>query len=474
MSQLHLPWLEIGILVPLVGAILVACLRDPFTARRWCMYFSGGALLCGVAAWRDFASLSAFEADDRWHLMTQVFGRELFVIDELSAPLLPHVALLFFLTTFSTLRTKIRRFSFAWTLLSEALALATFSCKEPWLVIGLLAAGALPPYWELRARGRPVRVYLLHMTTFVGLLALGQSFVAQDGSEQTQSLWAVVPLLGAVLIRSGSIPFHCWLTELYEHATFGTALLYTAPLAGVYAAVRLVLPIAPDWVLRGLGLVSLMTAVYAAGMALIQTEGRRFFAYLFLSHSALVLVGLEMVTPIGLTGALCVWMSVGLSLGGFALTLRALEARRGRLSLREFQGLYEHAPALAVCFIVTGLGCVGFPGTSGFVGTEILVDGAVVAYPYTGIAVIIAAALNGIALMQAYFRLFAGTRYASLIALGLNSRERISVLTLIALVFLGGLAPQWTVSSRYHAAVEILRHRVVATNPASEAATHSQ
>ena len=73
---------------------------------------------------------------------------------------------------------------------------------------------------------------------------------------------------------------------------------------------RLVLPIAPDWIMRTVGLISLMTAVYAAGITLVQTDVRRFFCYLYLSYSGLVLVGLEAVTPISLTGALCVWMAV--------------------------------------------------------------------------------------------------------------------------------------------------------------------
>src|SRR2546423_1816987 len=77
------------------------------------------------------------------------------------------------------------------------------------------------------------------------------------------------------------------------------------------------------------------------------------------------------------TGALAVWVSVALSLGGFGLTLRALEARFGRVSLAEFHGLYDHSPALAVCFLLTGLTSVGFPGTLGFVAAELLVDGAV-------------------------------------------------------------------------------------------------
>src|SRR5207245_149416 len=74
---------------------------------------------------------------------------------------------------------------------------------------------------------------------------------------------------------------------------------------------------------------------------------------------------------------LCVWFSVLLSLGGFGLTLRALEARHGRLSLTSYYGLYEQSPTLAVCFLLTGLASVGFPGTVGFVSTELLVDGAV-------------------------------------------------------------------------------------------------
>src|SRR5262245_65283687 len=106
------------------------------------------------------------------------------------------------------------------------------------------------------------------------------------------------------MVRSVTIPVHTVITDLFEHASFGTALLFATPITGVYLAVRLVLPVAPDWVLQGIGIVSLVTACYAAGMAVVQTEARRFFAFLFLSHSSLILVGLELHTPISMTGAL--------------------------------------------------------------------------------------------------------------------------------------------------------------------------
>jgi NADH-quinone oxidoreductase subunit M len=460
MMDLHLPWLEVSILVTLIGAIWVGRLRDPNVARRSSLVFFAMALLCTSGAWIDFLVLNSPEADDSWHILPRLAGRELLVIDELSAPLLPLVSLLYFLTAFATLSTKIRRFSFSWSLASLSITLATLCCKEPWGVIAMLSLGTVPPFVELLARGKSTRVYMIHMGLFILLMNLGWWFVELDGgAKRIHALWAVLPLLLAILIRSGIAPFHCWMTDLFEKATFGTALLFVSPIMGAYAALRLVLPIAPDWVLRSIALTSLFTAVYAAGMALIQTEARRFFCYLFLSHSALVLVGLEIVTPMALTGALCVWLSVSLSLCGFGLTLRAVEARRGQLSLTEYQGLYEHTPALAVCFLLTGLASVGFPGTWGFVGTELLIDGAVEYYPYIGVTVVIATAINGIAMVQAYFRLFTGTRYASSVPLKIGDRERFAVLTLAALILIGGFIPQSSVHSRHHAAEELLRQR---------------
>jgi NADH-quinone oxidoreductase subunit M len=463
MSELHLPWLEAAILIPLVGAAVVCRMRNADQARLWAMCFTGLAFVCAVGTWQDFhylqSSVNALQADDRWHLFRRLFGREVLVVDQLSAPLLPLVALLYFLTTLTTLRTKIRRFSFGWSLLSQGIILGVFSCTEPWGIIGLLAVGTIPPFLELRFRGKPTRVYVLHMLLYVGMMVIGWSFAQFEVAGRVHSLWAVVPLLLAVLVRNGIAPFHCWMTDLFEHATFGTAILFVTPITGAYLAVRLLLPIAPDWVLQCIGLLSLVTAVYAASMALIQRDARRFFCFLFLSHSALVLVGLEIDTPIGLTGALCVWLSVSLALGGFGLTMRAIESRCGRLSLSRYQGLYEHTPVLAMLFMLTGLASIGFPGTFGFVGTELLVEGAIEAYPYIGVAVVIAAAINSIAIVHAYFVLFTGTRYASSVTLQIRKREQYAMLALALIILLGGLFPRPGVVSRHHAAVELLKER---------------
>ena len=465
MNPLHLPWLEFAVAATLVGSPAVSRMRDPDRAYRWGMAFVAATFACAFLAWLAFY-VGVTPDQIRYSVQPRLFGRRVFELDELSAPLVPTIALLHLLTALATARTHMRRFSFAWSLAAESIRLATFSCREPWVLVGLFAISTIPPYVELRIRRRPTRVYLIHMGLFVTLLVLGWAAVEAGGTQGGRApWWATIPLLLAILIRCGTVPAHCWLTDWFEHASLGIALLYVVPLSGIYAAVRLLLPIAPDWVLSSIGAVSLATAVYAAAMGTIQREARRFFAYLLLSHASLVLAGLELHTDLSLTGSLCLWFSVILSLGGFGLTLRALEARVGRMPLTGYQGLYGHSPTLAVCFLLTGLASIGFPATLGFISTEVLVDSAVEVNPVVGFAAVAVSALNGIAVMRAYFLLFTGARHVSTVSLGIGVRERVAVLTLAALILGGGFYPQPGVSSRHRAAEEILKQRADRRGP---------
>lgn len=457
MKLLALPWLEWAIGVCLIGSVCVRLRRDPNSAARWGMTFTGLAFGCAFLAWLSFYAEAPSGALHPLSVQAALFGKPMLELDELSAPLVPAVALLHFLAAVTTARTRMRYYSFSWSLASDAIRLAMFSCKAGWLLVGLLVLCTFPPYLELINRRRPTRVYVLHMLLFVSLIVFGWAAVEASPDPTRPSGWATIPLMLAILVRCGTIPAHCWVTDWFEHASFGIALLYVAPLAGVYAAVRLVIPVAPDWVLQSIGITSLITAIYAAAMATVQRDTHRFFAYLFLSHASLVLVGLELHTTMSLTASLCLWFSVILSLGGFGLTIRALESRFGRLSLIGYHGLYEHSPTLAVCFLLTGLASVGFPGTLGFISTELLVDSAIEASPYVCFVIVAAGALNGIAVVRAYFLLFTGARHVSTVSLQIGLRERIAVLTLFTLILGGGFFPQPGVTTRENAAEELLR-----------------
>lgn len=469
MNALHLPWLALTVLVPLAGAVWIHRVREAAESRRKCIIFATITLAAACGAWLDFAWSGFDLAADPLTIAELHASRPLLAIDQVSAPSLAHVALLFWLVIVVTPKTKMARFSFAYTLLSEAIALATFCCHEPWGIVGLLIAGMIPPLLELRARGKPTGVFTIYMGVCALCLVVGWYLASSITGPQPGREWVLAVLVVGILIRKGIAPFHTWMPDLFEHATFGTALLFVVPMVEVWAAIRLVVPLEPVWVLRSLGVVSLITAVYGAGMALVQREARRFFAYLFISQSSLVFVGLDTVNPIGLTGGLCLWLSTGLALTGFGLSLRALEARRGRLSLTEFHGGHEQMPMLAGYFLLTGLASVGFPGTFGFIGTELIVDSAVETYPQVGVGVAVAAAMTGIAIVHAYFMLFTGKRHAPTVSLNSQPRERLGVMTLTAILIIGGIVPQPFVASRHKAAQSILKMRPLPTRSESPA-----
>jgi NADH-quinone oxidoreductase subunit M len=209
--------MALSILTPAVGAVWVKRLkRDPERAQRHAVFITALALLCTLGGWLDFGLSHAQEVQGGRNLGWQLLGGDVLNIDQLNAPLLPLAALLYLATAVATLRTKVKRYSFAGSLVSEAILLATLGTASPWAVVVLLAAGTVPLYFELRTRRKPTRVYLMYMGLFVVLLAAGQILVGTAGSASLQSLVGVLLLIAAVLVRSGIFPMHVWMTDLFE------------------------------------------------------------------------------------------------------------------------------------------------------------------------------------------------------------------------------------------------------------------
>jgi len=448
MNTMRLPWPELAVLLPALGSIWVRFRRDPSIARRDALTIGVLTLLAALGAWADFRAYGPRGS-----------ASGLLTVDDLNAPLLPLGALLYLMTVLATLRTKYLEFSIARTLASESMLLAIFAASTSWGVVAMMALSVVPRAFELLGERRAGRVYLIHMGVFIALMVAGEAGVSREAGPSGQPLWAILCLTLAMLVRGGAVPLHCWMTDLFEHATFGTALLFVTPLTAAFGVARLVLPIAPAWDLRIISTMSLFTAIYASGMALVQRDARRFFCYLFLSGSSLVLVGMETATPIGLTGSLSLWLSASLSLAAFGLVLRCVEARVGRIGLTGFLGLYEQVPTLAGLFLLTGLASVGFPGTAGFFGLEMIVQAAVESMPAVGPLVAIVSALNGLAVTHAYFRIFAGRAEPSSIDLRIRPAERVAVLVTTALVIGGGLFPQPGIEGRHEAARRLLAAR---------------
>jgi NADH-quinone oxidoreductase subunit M len=272
-------------------------------------------------------------------------------------------------------------------------------------------------------------------------------------------MWLIVV---AALMRKGIVPFHAWLPEVFDRGRLGPAILFNAPQVGAYMTVVLIVPRASPDMLRVIAILALGTAVYGAALALVQASARRACGYLFMSQSALVMAGLDCTSTAALAGGLLVWLSAGLAFAGLARCVQVLEARRGRLDLTSYHGGYERMPLLAISFLAMGLACTGFPGTLGFVGQELLVDGAIDVFPVMGFAIVVASALTGLAVLRMYFSLFCGRPDAlahSGVKFGLTPRESWTFVALVIALIGFGIAPRPLTDSRFAASSEILQLR---------------
>lgn len=392
-------------------------------------------------------------------------GEAIVRINALSSVLLPFAAGLWLLTVAVTPRAALDRGGLVRTAFATLLTVASF-LTESAVVLLLLSVASV---WTFvsglsdEAHRTERRLVVRYLGFSTALFGIGVALLIGPGTQDTRLEAAALWLIAiAALIRKGIVPFHAWVPEVFDHGRLGPTILFNAPQIGAYITVVLIVPRASPQMLRVIAALALGTAVYGAALALVQTSARRACGYLFISQSALVMAGLDCTSVGALAGGLMVWLSAGLAFGGLARAILVLEARRGRLDLTVYHGGYERMPVLAISFLAMGLACTGFPGTLGFIGQELLVNGAVDAFPVMGFAIVIASALTALAVLRMYFSLFCGrpdTRTHSDLRLGLTQREAWTFAAVVMVLIGFGLAPRALVDSRFDASEDILRAR---------------
>ena len=272
--------------------------------------------------------------------------------------------------------------------------------------------------------------------------------------------WAFSFLMLAVLLRKGIFPFHSWILAAFKRGPLLPAALLINAHLGAYLVARVAIPAFPDIAGSALSIVSdlaLLTAIYAAVVALAERDPRRLIGLLAISQASFILAGLETATAEGAAGGLVYWMVVTVATTSLATVYRLIEVRVGRpISGDEFLGLAQQFPRLAVFFLVSGLALVGLPGTLGFCADELLLHGAMESHPQLGLALPLATALNAFHIFRLFSRLFLGSRGIALPGVPDARLAERCVLT-CGLLFLigGGLFPAQVIGLRARAAETI-------------------
>jgi len=268
---------------------------------------------------------------------------------------------------------------------------------------------------------------------------------------------AFVLLATAALLRKGIFPFHFWAPSAFEK---GSPVVWSLFLNGHLAALLLArfgLKLFPELSKEALGLISafaLLTAIYAALLAMVEKSTPRLIALLSLSQASFILAGFESRNAEGISGATLHWIVVALATTGMTVAYRLVEARSPKAANPiGFLGLGGRMPRLAAFFLVSALALVGLPGTLGFVAEDLLFHGAIESHPLLGLALPLATALNAITILRLFFRLFLGQPAVSLPQVpDAKPIERLALSACVVALLLGGLFPQVLINMRQPAA----------------------
>lgn len=266
---------------------------------------------------------------------------------------------------------------------------------------------------------------------FVGVMVLsrygaGMDFVLGGKlnglASRNLTLLRVVFVLSFVgfSVKAAMFPLYAWLPMASVAPTPVTALLHAVAVvnAGAYACMRLVYYCYGADFLRGtwaqgivLGLAA-FTIVFGSAMAVREQHFKRRLAYSTVSNLSYILLGVTLMTPAGMTGAMTHMVSHGLMKITLFYCAGAVLVKTGQEYVQDLRGFGKVMPFTFAVFTLASLALIGVPPLSGFLSKWNLLTAAAEAgawYGAVGIAaLIVSAILTAIYLMSvvisAYFR----------------------------------------------------------------------
>ena len=476
MVELSFAWITLAIAAPLLAAAASLRCGAEQTRRGVAMTGAGVSLLASLEILREVVAAGGAS------LREPFYPAGWLATDSLSAlPMALYSAVAFGMLTAAP-RRDLRPDLVVWALVLQAATLAGYGAANLWALAAAWVASIVAVSWRPQSvleggatawRGGRLRTVLL--TASCLCLAIGAGVMASSAelsgaprfvfSELARTgapggVWAFGFLMLAALLRKGVFPFHSWVVSSFERGPLILTVLFINGHLGAYMVARLAFPAFPGPSREAMAIIgdlALLTAIYAAVVALAESNPRRVLALLAVSQASFILTGIETGTAEGAAGALVYWLVVAVATSSLATILRLVESRHGQpIAGDQFLGLAHRFPRLATFFVVSGLALVGMPGTLGFCADELLLHGALASHPQLGIALPLATALNAYSLYRLFSRLFLGSPGVALEGVpDARPRERWVLALGLLLLIGGGLFPSQVVSLQERAAATI-------------------
>lgn len=253
----------------------------------------------------------------------------------------------------------------------------------------------------------------------------------------------------AFAIKVPMFPFHTWLPDAHTEApTAGSVILAGVLLKmGTYGFIRFAIPLFPNAALDLMPLISILALIgiiYGALVSMMQPDLKRLVAFSSVSHLGYVMLGMFALNTQGVQGSIYQMLNHGISTGSLFLIVGMIYERRHTRLIADFGGISKVMPVFAVFFMIVTLSSIGLPSTNGFVGEFLILLGAFQANTVYGVLAAVGVILGAAYMLWMFQRVMFGkiTNPKNEGLKDLNAREIITLIPMIALIFLMGIYPK--------------------------------
>ncbi|MEM6623748.1 MAG: monovalent cation/H+ antiporter subunit D family protein [Pseudomonadota bacterium] len=219
-------------------------------------------------------------------------------------------------------------------------------------------------------------------------------------------------------LKLAIFPLHLWLPNAYAYApTVATAFIAsTATKVAVYLLLRFLFSVfgvtytfSLTPAAEILMLLAVLAMVIASLSAIFQINTKRMLAYSSVSQVGYMILGIAMVSELGLTGGINHLFNHALIKACLFLAVGCVFYSAGVTRTENLAGMGKRMPLTMAAFVIAGLGLIGIPGTAGFVSKWYLIEAAAEAGLWWVVAAIVISSFMAIlyvghVIEVAYFR----------------------------------------------------------------------
>ena len=354
-------------------------------------------------------------------------------------------------------------------LVLEMMAIGVFAATDVFLFYVFFEAMLVPVYFLIGGYGTGERsaaaVKFLLYSLFGGLLMLasiiglyvisgaqgGHTFDTQALSQlQMSSTTQNLLFLGffiAFAIKAPLWPFHTWLPDAADSATPGTSVLLLGVLdkVGTFGMIRYCLTLFPEATKTftpTIIVLSVISIIYGAFLAIGQKDIKRLIAFTSISHFGFITMGIFAMTSQGHSGATLYMFNHGFSTAALFLVAGWMISRRGSSTISDFGGLQRVTPVMAWAFFFAGMSSLALPGLSSFVSEFLVLVGTYTRYPVAAVIATFGIVLAALYILIPVQRALHGPTTPGNEKLSdLTLREKIAIAPVIATIVVLGFYP---------------------------------